>query len=113
MGLGIASVAAITVLAYMAGLFWKTSSALDDKWIPCICGVVGGILGAVAYAIKMPDFPASDVINATAIGVVSGLAATGINQLYKQFKKSKVSDVQESEDSEEESPDEGEDTTEN
>ena len=35
----------------------------------------------------MPDFPANDVINAAAIGVVSGLAATGINQIGKQLQK--------------------------
>jgi ribonucleotide monophosphatase NagD (HAD superfamily) len=33
----------------------------------------------------MPDFPATDVINALAIGIVSGLAATGINQITKQL----------------------------
>lgn len=35
----------------------------------------------------MPDFPAQDVINAVAIGIVSGLAATGINQAVKQLKQ--------------------------
>ena len=32
----------------------------------------------------MSDFPAGDVINAIAVGMASGLAATGVNQLYKQ-----------------------------
>ncbi|MEE1497332.1 MAG: enolase, partial [Clostridium sp.] len=33
----------------------------------------------------MPDFPAQDVINAAAVGIASGLAATGINQAVKQL----------------------------
>lgn len=48
--------------------------------------VVGGILGAVGMNI-MPDFPAADYINAVAVGAVSGLAATGVNQVYKQANK--------------------------
>lgn len=36
------------------------------------------------YKYSMPDFPADDVINAVAVGMASGLAATGVNQLYKQ-----------------------------
>lgn len=35
----------------------------------------------------IPDFPANDVLNAIAVGIVSGLASTGVNQIYKQVKK--------------------------
>ena len=83
MNLGITGVAAITVLAYLAGQIAKASS-LDNKWIPIICGVVGGALGPLAMSI-MPAFPADDYITASAIGIVSGLAATGINQIGKQI----------------------------
>lgn len=83
-GFGIASVAAITVIAYLAGMVWK-ATPLNDKWIPILCGVVGIILGVVAYLTKMPDFPANDIISAGAVGVVSGFAATGINQIGKQL----------------------------
>ena len=88
MGLGIVSVIGITAIAYLAGLVWKTADKLKNKWIPCVCGTLGMILGIVAYLIKIPDFPAGDVINAAAVGIASGFAATGVNQLYKQFKKS-------------------------
>ena len=54
--------------------------------IPILCGVVGGALGAVAKAVGMPDFPAGDYITAVAVGIVSGLAATGVNQCVKQMK---------------------------
>lgn len=81
--LGIASVAAITVIAYIVGLIAK-NTALDNKWIPCIVGVVGGALGVLAMKI-MPDYPAQDAITAVAVGIVSGLAATGVDQLVKQL----------------------------
>lgn len=83
MDFGIASVAAITVIAYLIGEAIK-ASGLDNKWIPVICGVVGGILGIAAMLI-MQDFPGEDYITATAIGIVSGLAATGVNQAVKQL----------------------------
>lgn len=84
MDFGIASVAAITVLCYLVAQGVKATS-LDNKWIPVICGILGGILG-VAGMFLMPDFPAGDYITAAAVGVVSGFAATGVNQVYKQLK---------------------------
>lgn len=87
MDFGIASVASITVIAFLAGYTWKNISALDDKWIPCVCGALGLILGILAYIIKVPDFPADDIITAAAVGVVSGFAATGIHQIPKQLSK--------------------------
>jgi hypothetical protein len=75
---------AITVICYLIGLGVK-ASALDDKWIPCIVGVLGGVLGVVALFV-VPDFPAGDPLNAVAIGIVSGLAATGADQIYKQLR---------------------------
>ncbi|WP_455941720.1 phage holin family protein [Neglectibacter timonensis] len=35
----------------------------------------------------MPDFPANDFLTAAAVGIVSGLAATGANQIGKQLTK--------------------------
>lgn len=82
--MGMTSVAAITVIAYLLGEFAK-ASRLDNKWIPIICGVAGGALGLLGMAV-MPAFPAEDVISAVAVGIVSGLAATGANQIVKQMK---------------------------
>ncbi len=83
MDFGIASVAAITVIAYIVGLLARASK-LDNKWIPIICGGSGAVLGIVSMFI-MPEFPVHDVISATAVGIVSGLAATGVNQAVKQM----------------------------
>ena len=85
MDFGIAGVAAITVIAYLIGSAVKATT-LDNRWIPSICGTVGGILGILAIRI-MPDFPATDYITAVAVGIVSGLAATGVNQIGKQLGK--------------------------
>lgn len=83
--LGISSIAAITVICYLLALGLK-ATVLDNKWLPAICGVLGGILGAVAMRV-MPDYPAQDMITAVAVGIVSGLAATGANQVFKQLKQ--------------------------
>lgn len=85
MDFGIASVAAITVIVYIVGMLVK-ASPLADKWIPVICGVVGGVLG-IAGMFVMPEFPAQDVISAFAVGIVSGLASTGADQMVKQMRK--------------------------
>ncbi len=85
MDFGIASVAAITVICYLAAQVVK-ATALDNKWLPVICGVLGGALGVVCLVLGVPDFPATDYITAVAVGIVSGLAATGVNQVYKQLK---------------------------
>ena len=84
MEFGVATVAAITALVYIIGLGVKATK-LDNKWIPVICGVSGVIFGIVAMVIKMPDFPANDYLTAAAVGGVSGLAATGGDQIVKQL----------------------------
>lgn len=81
----IASVAAITVICYLIGEAVKLT-ALDNRWIPVVCGVAGAVLGISGMYI-MADFPATDYITAAAVGIVSGLAATGANQVYKQLKE--------------------------
>lgn len=80
------SVLAITAICYVLGLGCKAAQKITDEWIPVIMAVCGGVLGAVGMNI-MPDFPAADYINAVAVGAVSGLAATGVNQVYKQVNK--------------------------
>ena len=85
MEFGMAGVAAITVIAYAVGLVVKTG-VLDNRWIPVICAAVGGALG-VAGLFFMPDFPAGDGITACAVGIVSGLAATGMDQMVKQLRQ--------------------------
>ncbi len=81
---GLTTCVAIVVIAYLIGIAVKNIEAINDKWIPVICGVVGAPLGVLALHI-VPDFPATDYLTAIAVGIVSGLAATGINQVFKQL----------------------------
>ena len=86
MELGIMTVAAITVICYMVGMVVK-ASAFNDKYIPIACGLAGGALGIVCLLIGMPEVPAGDPVSAIAVGIVSGLAATGTHQIGKQLTK--------------------------
>ena len=79
------TVIAIVVITYLLGLGCKASKNISDDWIPVIVGIAGGILGAFGMKV-MPNFPAKDIINAIAVGIISGLASTGVNQAYKQLK---------------------------
>lgn len=83
---GILGVASVAVICYLVGNAIKVSK-INDELIPVICGAVGGILGAIAFFIKIPDFLGEDIYTAIARGIVSGFAATGINQAVKQVKK--------------------------
>ncbi len=76
---------AITVICFLVAEGIKATS-LDNKWLPIICGALGGILGVVAMHV-VADFPANDILNAIAIGIVSGLAATGVHQLGHQLSQ--------------------------
>ena len=80
------TVLAIVVITYLIGIAVKAIPKIKDEFIPVIVGVSGGILGVVGMFV-IPDFPATDVLNAVAVGIVSGLASTGVNQVYKQIKK--------------------------
>lgn len=85
--IGIASVAAITVVCYLVGLIVKAVPGVEDKYIPICCGVAGAVLGVAGLYLGLPDFPANDPLTALAVGIVSGLAATGVNQAVKQLGK--------------------------
>ena len=83
--LGIVAIPVITVIVFLVVEAVK-ATALDNKWMPVIAGAFGGILGVIALFI-MPEFPAKDILTAIAIGIVSGLGATGAHQIYKQLTK--------------------------
>ncbi|MGI5978606.1 MAG: phage holin family protein [Oscillospiraceae bacterium] len=81
-------VAAITIIAWLAACAVKATK-LDNRWLPVICGSCGGILGLVGLY-TTPGFPADDALNAVAIGIVSGLAATGSHEMIKQITGGKI-----------------------
>lgn len=83
MDFGFAPVGAITVICYLLAQGVK-ATLIDNKWIPVIAGTMGGILGVAALYV-MPSFPATDVITAAAVGIVSGFAATGVHECVRQL----------------------------
>lgn len=82
----VSTVVAIVVITYLIGLAVKAIPQIKDNYIPIIVGITGGILGVIGMYV-IPDFPANDILNAIAVGIVSGLSSTGVNQIYKQVKK--------------------------
>lgn len=80
----IISVAAITIISYLIAQGVK-ATGLDHKWLPVICGLCGAALGGFGLA-AVPGFPANDPLTALAVGIVSGLAATGSHQIFKQLQ---------------------------
>ena len=76
----------IVIICYLVGIGCKANRKINDKAIPVIVGIVGGII-AIPAMYLMHDFPAEDIITAISVGIMSGFASTGINQVYKQQKK--------------------------
>ena len=81
----VSTVIAIVVITYLIGYAAKQIPEVKDNIIPVIVGTIGGILGVIGMYV-IPNFPANDILNAIAVGIVSGLSSTGVNQIYKQVK---------------------------
>ena len=81
--LGIIGYAAITAIAFFVGFVVK-NLPLADKWIPVFTIATGAGLGIMCFFGGVEDF-ATNIVEAIARGVVSGSAATGIHQIYKQL----------------------------
>lgn len=81
---GMTTVVVITIIAYLVGEAVKLLPFDVNEWIPVVCGFVGGCLGAVGMYV-VPDYPAGDIMTAIAVGIVSGFAATGVHQVYRQL----------------------------
>lgn len=83
--LGVAAVPALVLIAFCAGLIAKNIKGLDNKWIPVVCMITGAIFGVLAMIFGMDGFTATDWITAMAVGIVSGLGAVGVHQVWKQL----------------------------
>ena len=109
--LGFIAFPAIVILCYLVGATLKAiNNETLDKFIPMICGFFGGVLGVVVFLTIPGYIPADNWLMALAIGIVSGFASTGINQVYKQFTKTEEEFFDA--DSEDEIPAEAEDESE-
>lgn len=76
----------IVVITYALVEVLKQIRNFKSESIPAIACVIGACLGLVANYV-IPEFPASNVMTAVAIGITSGLAATGTHQILKQYSK--------------------------
>lgn len=72
----------IVAVCYCIGYAIKKASFINDKYIPLIMIFLGGISGILLKGFSY---------QACALGIVSGAASTGINQIYKQLFKDKDS----------------------
>ena len=85
-----AAVPAIGVIVYLIAEIFKVAANSRESWlklIPVLCGVLGGVLGMLGWLFIPGYIPAENIFTAAAIGIISGLAATGANQIGKQLKK--------------------------
>ena len=83
------TVAAFIVICYCVGFALKKTEKFKDNFIPVVMVFLGAALGVVSFYIAPGLVNAPDIISAVAIGFMSGMTATGINQLYKQIKEAK------------------------
>ena len=83
----IPTVAAIVAICYCVGFALKKTEKFKDNYIPVVMIVLGAALGTIAFFCAPELIKAPDIISAIAIGFMSGMTATGVNQLYKQIKE--------------------------
>ncbi|MEG1711009.1 MAG: phage holin family protein [Clostridia bacterium] len=60
-----------------------------NNFIPLIAGVLGILLGIVAFYAAPTLIPTTNIFHAILVGFLSGLSATGSHQLVKQIFDSK------------------------
>lgn len=84
--LGIAAIPVITVICYGFAEVLK-ATPMDNKWLPAICIALGAGLGVAALFVAPEITPATDVLTALAVGIVSGGFATSVHQTIKQLKE--------------------------
>ena len=68
----------IAVVCYCICFAIKKAAFINDKYIPLIAIVLGGISGLLMNGLSY---------EAVASGIASGALAVGVNKVYKQFKK--------------------------
>ena len=92
-----AAVPAIGVIVYLIAEIFKVAANSRESWlklIPVLCGVLGGVLGVLGWLLIPGYIPAENIFTAAAIGIISGLAATGANQIGKQLKKASAASAE-------------------
>lgn len=68
----------ITIGCLCVGYVMKKWMPTDDKWIPTVLLILGGVLGAILFGIS---------VESIVKGMLSGLASVGLHQAFHQFIK--------------------------
>lgn len=67
----------VMVACLVIGYLMKNFMPTDNKWIPLTVTIIGAIIGCIAQQ--------SISLESVVAGAVTGLASTGLHQLFKQF----------------------------
>ena len=67
----------VLVACLVVGYLMKQFMPTDNRWIPLTVTILGAVLGCIASK--------GISLEAVVAGAVSGLASTGLHQLFKQF----------------------------
>lgn len=83
------AIPAIVLICWFVGFCINSlsTSQLATRLIPVICGVVGAVLAVIMFFSYPGIIPADDIFTVIAIGIVSGLSATGLHETIEQIKK--------------------------
>jgi len=68
-------------------VFVRGNNSFASNLIPCIAVLLGMVFSMVAFYLAPEFMPTDNLLMAIIIGIISGLSATGLNQIYKQFTK--------------------------
>lgn len=77
----------IMIIVYIIIEIFKLFLKKHKKNLPVVAGVFGGIISVFAYFFIPGVFDEVDLLTVIAIGIISGLSATGSNQVIKQLLK--------------------------
>lgn len=83
--MSIISIPTIVVISYLITEVFKLFLKNHKKYLPVIAGCSGAIIALIMYLITPSLLNNVDVFTALALGIVSGLSATGSNQVLKQL----------------------------
>lgn len=79
------SIPTIMVISYLITEIFKLF--IKKKYLPVVAGASGLILGIISFYLVPELIGNTNLLTSIAIGIVSGLAATGSNQILKQIRK--------------------------
>lgn len=84
------SIPCFVVICYLFAEILKAITRKNEtvkRLIPGISGLLGGLLGFLTFRFYPEFISVKTVFEAIAIGIISGLASTGSNQIIKQLLK--------------------------